>query len=104
MKTLIRSATVADLGAIRAIYNHYVAESTCTFQIELDTESNRLAWFQGRSPAYPVIVAEWEGVVIGWASLSPWSSRCAYARTVEASVYVRHGMHRRGLAANLCSI
>src|SRR5205807_1411643 len=34
---------------------------------------------------------------IGWGALSPWKSRCAYANTVEASVYVRHDLHRRGV-------
>jgi phosphinothricin acetyltransferase len=96
MEVLTRPATVADLGAIRAIYNYYVARSTCTYQIAPDSEASRLAWFQSRSPAHPVTVAEHGGEVVGWASLSAWSERCGYARTVEASVYVRHDWHRRG--------
>ena len=38
---------------------------------------------------------------VGWAALSAWKSRCAYARSVEASVYVRHDLHRRGLGRAL---
>ena len=38
----IRAATEADLTAIREIYNHYVATSTCTFQLEPDTETFRV--------------------------------------------------------------
>ena len=49
---MIRPATVADLGAIRDIYNFYVANSTCTYQIEPETEAERLAWFRERSPAH----------------------------------------------------
>jgi L-amino acid N-acyltransferase len=94
---VIRSATVADLGAVRDIYNYYVARSTCTFQVEPDTEAERLAWFRDRSPAHPVTVAESSGEVVGWAALSAWKPRCAYARSVEASVYVRHDQHRRGI-------
>ena len=97
----IRLATVADLGSIREIYNHYVARSTCTFQIEPDTAAQRLTWYQGRSASHPVTVAEQAGEVVGWGSLSTWSSRCAYARSVEFSVYVRHDMHRRGIGRAL---
>ncbi len=101
MENLIRPATVADLRAIRDIYNYYVDRSTCTFQVEPDTEAERLAWFEGRPPAHPVTVAEEAGDVVGWASLSAWNSRCAYARSVEASIYVRHDLHRRGLGRML---
>lgn len=97
----IRPATVEDLAAIRAIYNHYVATSTCTFQIEPETEQGHLAWFSGRTDAHPVTVAEVDGEVGGWAALSPWKARCAYARSVEASVYVRHDLHRRGIGRAL---
>lgn len=101
MEMMIRLATIADLAAIRHIYNHYVIHSTCTFQIEPETEAERLAWFRSRSPAHPVTVAEIANEVAGWASLSPWHSRAAYARTVEASVYIREGMNRRGIGRTL---
>ena len=102
IRTHIRDATEADLGAIRAIYNHYVATSTCTYQTEPDTEADRLAWFSGRGPGHPVIVAEDEGGdVAAWASLSPWNRRAGYRHTVEASIYVRHDRHRRGLGRAL---
>jgi phosphinothricin acetyltransferase len=101
----VRLATEADLPAIRAIYNHYVLTSTCTFQIEPDTEADRLAWFQSRGPAHPVVVAETEKEVVGWGALSPWKSRCAYDRSVEASVYVQPDLHRRGIGrAILCDL
>ena len=93
----VREATADDLPAVRAIYNHYVATSTCTFQIEPETEDDRRSWFAARSPAHPVVVAELGGEVAGWGSLSPWNKRCGYVRTVEASVYVRDGLHRRGI-------
>ena len=97
----IRLATAADLEAIRAIYNYYVTHSTCTYQIELETAEERAAWFRDRSHLHPVTVAESDGVVIGWASLSPWKSRCGYVQTVEASVYIHHDHHRRGLGKAL---
>ncbi len=97
----IRPATVADVPAIRDIYNYYVLNSTCTFQLEPDPEAERLAWFQDRSDAHPAIVAEVDGHVVGWAALAPWNSRSGYARSVEASVYVRHDLQRRGVGRTL---
>lgn len=97
----IRLATTADLGAIRDIYNHYVATSTCTFQLEPDTLEERAAWFHERSAKHPVIVAESSGEVVGWGSLHPWKSRAGYARSTEASIYVRHDLHRRGIGKAL---
>ena len=93
----VRPATFADLPAVRDIYNFYVRASTCTFQLEPDTEAERLAWFQARSDKHPATVAEADGEIVGWGSLSAWKDRAAYDRTVEASVYVRADRHRRGV-------
>jgi phosphinothricin acetyltransferase len=97
----VRPATLADADAIRDIYNHYVLTSTCTFQVEPDTADERRDWLLDRSAAHPVTVADLGGAVVGWAALSPWKSRCAYAHSVEASVYVRHDLHRRGVGRAL---
>jgi L-amino acid N-acyltransferase len=97
----IRLATEADLPAIREIYNHYVHTSTCTYQYEPDTEAERLAWFQSHGEKHPAVVAEVNGEVVGWASLSPWKERAGYAWSVEASVYVRLDCQRRGIGKAL---
>lgn len=98
---VIRDAVAADLAAINAIYNHYVRNSTCTYQIEPEREEARAAWFAGRGARHPVLVAEEAGVVLGWGSLSPFHRREAFAGTAENSVYVHHGHHRRGLGSLL---
>jgi phosphinothricin acetyltransferase len=41
------------------------------------------------------------GEVFGWGALSPWKARCAYAHSVEASLYVRHDRQRRGIGRAL---
>lgn len=103
----IRLATRDDLGVINGIYNHYVAHSTCTFQTEPETLAGREAWFTRHEPAFhPITVIERGGEVMGWASLSPYHSRCGYRLTVEDSVYLRHDQIGRGmgraLLADLC--
>ncbi len=97
----IRLATPEDLPAIHDLYNHYVLASTCTYQTEVEPLSARQAWFAGRGPAHPVTVAEVDGEVVGWAALSRFHPRSAYARTVENAVYVRHDRHRRGVGGAL---
>ena len=44
----------------------------------------------------PIVVCEFEEGVVGWASLSPWSDRCAYADTAEISLYVEEIHRGRG--------
>jgi L-amino acid N-acyltransferase YncA len=76
--------------------------STSTFDTEpLDLHQQK-AWAElHQSPSYPLIVADREGSILGWASLSPWSGRCAYSRTVEASIYVHCDYRRQGIAQEL---
>lgn len=98
----IRRATPADLPAINDIYNYYVLHSTCTYQLEPETEEDRRIWFEQHSPEkHPVTVAIIGEGLVGWGALSPFRPRAAYAHTVEASVYLHHDMHRRGIGRAL---
>ena|SRR5215471_2042050 len=102
MTTSIRLATAADLPAICEIYNYYILRSTCTYQLQPETLADREAWFANHPPEkYPVTVAELDRQVAGWGSLSKFRDRAAYDPTVEASVYIRHDLHRRGLGKAL---
>ena len=97
----IRPAIPGDLPAINEIYNHYVLHSTCTYDEEPTSAAERDVWFLGHGPQHPITVAEQNGTVVGWASLSPFRARPAYRRTVENSVYVRHDRQRQGIGAAL---
>jgi phosphinothricin acetyltransferase len=97
----IRPATESDLAAINDIYNHYVLNSVCTYQEELESLDDRRRWFSQHGGKHPVIVAEAGRQVVGWGSLSPYHSRSAYRHTVENSVYVHHQQHRRGIGSLL---
>src|ERR1700752_3484741 len=101
MDVRIRTATTDDLDAIRDIYNHYVAHSTCTYQIEPETLEERREWFAKRSEEHPAVVAESGGEIVGWGWVSGWNPRCVYATTVEFSVYVRPDQHRRGIGKRI---
>lgn len=93
---LVRPAIEADVPAILRIYNHHVLTSAATFDTQPDTEEARLAWLRHHGPLHPVLVLEHEGDVRGWASLSEWSTRCAYAKTAEDSIYLDEPLQGRG--------
>jgi phosphinothricin acetyltransferase len=102
MPPTLRLAAATDLPAINEIYNYYVLRSTCTYQLEPETLAARQAWFGAHSPdKYPAMVAEIEGTVVGWGSLSKFRDRAAYDGSVEASIYIHHEHHRRGLGRAL---
>lgn len=99
---LIRRATRDDAAAMAAIYNQAVAGSTATFDTVPESAEDRLAWLdEHTAPQHPVLVAERDGRVIGWASLSRYSTRCAYEATVEASAYIDENETGRGLGTKL---
>ena len=87
-----------DAEAIRAIYNVEVAESTVTFDLVPRTATEQLAWIDEHQGGHPAIVAvDDRDEVAGFASLTPYRPRPAYAPTVEDSVYVRRERRNDGV-------
>jgi L-amino acid N-acyltransferase YncA len=97
----IRPATEADMPAVTAIYNDAVARTTGTFDTVARTLEEQKAWFAAHGPSRPVVVAVSGGKVLGWASLSEYSGRCAYSRTAEVSVYVDESARGKGCGGRL---
>ena len=99
---LIRPALCADAAAIAAIYNQAVEHTIATFDTALETVEAREAWLDEHArPQHPVLVAEIDGRVAGWTSLSSYSTRCAYEATVEISTYIDEACQGRGLGPRL---
>lgn len=97
----IRLARRDDAGALADIYNHAVTSSTDVFDLVPRTLTEQQSWLTERSGAHAVLVAEVDGQVIGFASLSPYQARPAYRTTVEDSVYVRHDRQGEGVGLAL---
>ncbi len=97
----VRLATLDDAEPIRQIYNLEVTTSTATFDLVPRSLEEQQAWQAERSGARAVVVAELGGEVCGFASLSPWRDRPAYATTVEDSVYVHRDHQGRGVGRAL---
>ena len=102
MPYTIRDAARDDLPAIVAIYNASVPGRLATADTEPVTVASREAWFAEHAQgAYPLWVAETEGVVAGWFSFRPFYGRPAYRQTAEISVYVATDWQRKGVGAVL---
>src|SRR3989441_1759796 len=87
----------SDWPAVREIY----LEGIATRQATLETEAPAWeAWNASHSPFARLVAREGENVV-GWAALSPVSSRKAYAGVAEVSVYVAHSQRGLGLGRQL---
>lgn len=99
---LIRDATEADLPAIRDIYNHAVEHTTAIWNETLVDLDNRLEWFKTRKGrGFPVIAAEMNGKVAGYASYGDWRAFDGYRHTVEHSVYVDKDCRGAGIGEKL---
>ncbi len=98
----IRLVAPGDAEGIREIYNREVIGSTITFDMVERTLPEQLEWIADHSGSYPALVAvDAAGTVLGFASLSAYRPRPAYATTVENSVYVHQDARRTGLGSRL---
>jgi phosphinothricin acetyltransferase len=89
MSLRIRPADRADLPRLTEIYNHYVIHTPVTFDLEPYTVEQRAAWFEQFALAgrYRLVVAEENGVVMGYAGTTRFRPKAAYDTTVETTVY-----------------
>ncbi len=93
-----RPIALGDAEPTRAIYNLEVLESTVTFDMVARTHEAQVRWIEEHLGGHPAIVAvDDDDTVLGFASLSPFRARAAYAPTVEDSVYVHRDARGRGL-------
>jgi len=102
---LMRDATEADLPAIRDIYNHAVEHTTAIWNETLVDLDNRIEWFKARkAKGFPVIVAEKDGKVTGYASYGDWRAFDGYRHTVEHTIHIRESHWGAGAGRLLLTV
>ncbi len=101
-QVIVRNAREADLPEILAIHNTAVAETTAIWDEEPVDLGDRQRWLRERESAgQPVLVAEIDGAVAGYATYSQWRPKRGFRYTVENSVYVAARFQGRGVATAL---
>lgn len=98
----IRVSERKDAGALAAIYNHYVKESTITFEEEPVTAAEMARRVEEvQSASFPWLIAESEGRVAGYAYATHWKLRSAYRFSVEITVYIAPAALGQGIGSML---
>lgn len=100
---VIRDATLQDIPDIREIYNHYVANSSVTFDtVPVSLKDLRSKFLHATKIGMPYLVAESTSEqILGFAYVYPWQEKAAYRRTVENSIYLRAASTGKGLGRAL---
>ena len=102
MTVPIRPAADADLDAILAIHNAAIRDTLAIWSDDEVDRADRERWLAAHvADGHPVIVAEVDGQVAGYAAYAQWREKVGYRFTMEHSVYVAEGFQRRGIARAL---
>jgi L-amino acid N-acyltransferase YncA len=96
----VRPAAPADADAVTRIYNEGIEERSSTFETAPRAAEDVLGWLAA-GERWPVLVADERGRVLGWARISAYSERAAYAGVGEVSVYVDAAARGRGIGSRL---
>lgn len=98
---IIRMATPADAAELVAVYAPYVEKTEITFEYTVPSVAE-FAWrIECLCKRYPYLVAELDGEIVGYAYASAFKERAAYDWAVETSIYVKEGMHGKGIGKRL---
>jgi L-amino acid N-acyltransferase YncA len=95
----IRPATADDLGSVREIYNHYVLNSSITFDERAMTLAGvRKKFATAEKLRMPFLVAQSpSGELLGFAWVFPWQGNSSRWKTVEVSIYLGPAATGKGL-------
>lgn len=94
---MIRPANTHDAEFIASIYNHYVSNTTVTFEespVSIDIMASRIE--EVLSFSLPWIVIENQEKVVGYAYATRWKGRSAYRYSVESTVYLDRSYTGKG--------
>lgn len=99
---VIRPITRNDIASCLDIYNYEVVNGVATLDLEPRTLSEWQEWYEAHSDEHhPIVVGTIDGIVAGYASLSPYRPKEAYKSTVELSIYIHQDYRGRGVATQL---
>jgi phosphinothricin acetyltransferase len=95
----VRQAEPRDAEAVAAIYNHGIAERQATFETRARRPNEIAGWVEEGRPF--LVAVDEDEKVLGFARVSAYSVRRAYAGVGEHAVYVGPHARRRGVGVKL---
>ena len=97
-----RKAVETDLAAIQRIYNDAILTTTATWDEEPWPWERRLQWWRDHNnPHEPILVAECDGAVVGFAYLTRYSAKSGWRFTREDTIYIDAPWRGRGVGRQL---
>lgn len=98
----IRPAVETDAEQLSALYNHYVLNSTITFEEQPVPPAEMASRIRNiQSAALPWFVCLADDEVLGYAYAHKWRERAAYRHSTEITIYVHDGLNRGGIGTRL---
>ena len=97
----IRKALIDDVEGITDVYNEAVLNTNATFDTKEKKLDEQIVWFKRHGPKNPIIIAERDGLILGWAALSKYDKKYAYSITAEISLYVKQVYQGQGIGKKL---
>ncbi len=97
MSIQIRAAVPTDAPALLTIYAPYVEQTAITFEYDVPAETEFTRRIADTLQNYPYLVAEQDGVSVGYAYAGKFHERAAYDWSVETSIYVEQHRKRQGI-------
>ncbi len=100
---MVRPATIDDVPRLNEIYNYYIEQTAITFDLVPFTVAERTEWFShyATTGRHRLLVADVDGVVMGYTSSSQFRPKRAYDTTVEMSIICAHEAVGRGIGQRL---
>ena len=100
---MIRAASEADIPAILAIWNPMIRDALITFNsVEKTADDLRVLLVQKAHEGHAFLVAERDGVAVGFATYRQFRSDLGYRHTVEHSIMPGDAARARDWAENSC--
>ncbi|MBO0360434.1 N-acetyltransferase [Hymenobacter sp. BT186] len=88
----------AHWPAVKAIYEAGIATGNATFETQAPAWET---WDKAHLNHSRLVAVDEAGTVLGWAALSPVSSRCVYGGVAEISIYIAAEVRGQGVGRQL---